>query len=144
MAIKFRTIGQIEHGVYPFENAVASVDTFNGAFGTVTSGAFTVAKSASKAIMLVEVGDDAGMPKYTVAKNSQVRVIDLAKLDGQEIEVYDYPLPDKIEKGNKLVSQEDGSLKVDAGVSSTAFYLEVKEFIGNKDGVVVLVHGATA
>ena len=53
MAIKFRTIGQIEHGVYPFENAVASVDTFNGAFGTVTSGAFTVAKSASKAIMLV-------------------------------------------------------------------------------------------
>ena len=140
MAIKFRTIGQIEHGVYPFENAVASVDTFNGAFGTVTSGAFTVAKSASKAIMLVE----AGMSKYAVAKNSQVRVIDLAKLDGQEIEVYDYPLPDKIEKGNKLVSQEDGSLKVDAGVSSTAFYLEVKEFIGNKDGVVVLVHGATA
>ena len=94
--------------------------------------------------MLVEVGDDAGMSKYAVAKNSQVRVIDLAKLDGQEIEVYDYPLPDKIEKGNKLVSQEDGSLKVDADVSSTAFYLEVKEFIGNKDGVVVLVHGATA
>ena len=50
----------------------------------------------------------------------------------------------RLKKAIKLVSQEDGSLKVDAGVSSTAFYLEVKEFIGNKDGVVVLVHGATA
>ena len=63
MAIKFRTIGQIEHGEYPFEDAITSVDTYNGAFGTVTDSAFAVAKNASKAIMQIEVGDDASMPK---------------------------------------------------------------------------------
>lgn len=144
MAIKFRTIGQIEHGVYPFENAVASVDTFNGAFGTVTSGAFTVAKSASKAIMQIEVGDDASMPKYAISKNAHVRVVDFSKLDGKEMEIYDYPLPDGVKVGDKLVSQADGSLKADTSVASTAFYLEVTDIIGNNDGVVVLVHGATA
>ena len=104
MAIKFRTIGQIEHGVYPFENAVASVDTFNGAFGTVTSGAFAVAKNASKAIMQIEVGDDASMPKYAISKNAHVRVVDFSKLDGKEMEIYDYPLPDGVKVGDKLVS----------------------------------------
>ena len=46
--------------------------------------------------------------------------------------------------GDKLVSQADGSLKADTSVASTAFYLEVTDIIGNNDGVVVLVHGATA
>lgn len=33
---KFHTIGQIEHGEYPFEDAVVDVDVLNGAFGDVT------------------------------------------------------------------------------------------------------------
>ena len=40
--IKFNTIGQIEHGEYPFEDAIASADTFNGAYGEVTSGSFAL------------------------------------------------------------------------------------------------------
>ena len=132
MAIKFRTIGQIEHGEYPFEDAITSVDIYNGA------------KNASKAIMQIEVGDDASMPKYAISKNAHVRVVDFSKLDGKEMEVYDYPLPDSVKVGDKLVSQADGSLKADTSVASTAFYLEVKDIIGNNDGVVVLVHGATA
>lgn len=144
MAIKFRTIGQIEHGEYPFKDAITSVDTYNGAFGTVTDSAFAVAKNASKAIMQIEVGDDASMPKYAISKNAHVRVVDFSKLDGKEMEIYDYPLPDGVKVGDKLVSQADGSLKADTSVASTAFYLEVTDIIGNNDGVVVLVHGATA
>ena len=30
--VKFHTIGQIEHGEYPFENAVVDVDVLNGTF----------------------------------------------------------------------------------------------------------------
>ena len=34
--IKFSSIKQIEHNDYPFEDAIASADTFNGAYGEVT------------------------------------------------------------------------------------------------------------
>lgn len=141
--IKFHTIGQIEHE-YGFEDAVASADTFNGAFGAVTTGKFAAGATASKAIMQVEVGDDACMPKYAIAKDAHVKVVDFAKYDGELFDIYDYPLPASVNVGDKLQSQADGSLKVNASAASSAFYLEVKEIIGNKAGVVVLVHGATA
>ena len=38
--LKFRSIGQIEHERIPFVDAVTKADTFNGAFGDVTSGEF--------------------------------------------------------------------------------------------------------
>ena len=140
--IKFRNFDQIEHK-YAFEDAVASADTFNGAFGTVTAGSFAVGADATKVIMQVEVGDDAGMPKYLIKKGEHVRVLDLTKLAGEELEVYDYPLPNTFAKGNKLTSTADGVLKVNGSVGSKA-NLEVKSIIGNKQGVVVVVNGATA
>ena len=48
--IKFRNFDQIEHK-YAFENAVAGADTFNGSFGTVSSGSFSSAEDGTKVIM---------------------------------------------------------------------------------------------
>ena len=54
--IKFRNFDQIEHK-YAFEDAVVGADTFNGAFGAVTSGTFAVAEDGTKVIMQAEDGD---------------------------------------------------------------------------------------
>lgn len=140
--IKFRNFDQIEHK-YAFEDAVAGADTFNGAFGAVTSGSFAVAADGTKVIMQAEDGDNAGLPKYPITKGEHVRVLDLTKLAGEELEIYDYPLPDTVAVGNKLTATADGVLKVNSSVG-TKLNLEVKSVIGNKQGVVVVVNGATA
>lgn len=140
--IKFHSVGQIEHAKNYFVDAVTTADTFNGAFGDVADGKFTVGATKTKAIMQVEVGDDEGMPKYEIPAGTHVRILDLAQLVGEYVEVYDYPLPETVDVADKLESGTDGSLKVNA--SAAGLYLEVKEFIGNKDGVLVLVQDAAA
>ena len=140
--IKFHSVGQIEHAKNYFVDAVTTADTFNGAFGDVADGKFTVGATKTKAIMQVEVGDDEGMPKYAIPAGTHVRILDLAQLVGEYVEVYDYPLPETVDVADKLESDTDGSLKVNA--SAAGLYLEVKEFIGNKDGVLVLVQDAAA
>ena len=126
--IKFSTIGQIEHGVYPFEDAVAGADTFNGAFGAVAT--------ASKAIMNIEVGDNAGLDTYPVKKGDQVRVIDFTKLNGQTIEIYGDELPSGVKKGDKLKSDATGALVTGA---TAAPYYEVTKVIPNVKGVEATV-----
>lgn len=137
MALKFRSIGQIEHERIPFIDAVTKADTFNGAFGDVADGEFEVGATKTKAIMQVEVGDDEGMPKYAIPAGTHVRVIDLEKCKNNLVEIYDYPLPETVAVGDKLESDTDGSLKVNSG--ATGVHLEVKEIIGNHDGVVALI-----
>lgn len=137
MALKFHSVGQIEHERVPFIDAVTKADTYNGAFGEVTDGEFEVGATKTMAIMQVEVGDDEGMPKYFIPAGTHVRVIDLSKCKDNLVEIYDYPLPDTVAVGDKLESQADGSLMVNA--SATGVYLEVKEIIGNHDGVVALI-----
>lgn len=137
MGLKFYSIGQIEHERHPFIDAITKADTYNGAFGDVTDGEFEVGATKTKAIMQIEVGDDEGMPKYFIPVGTHVRVIDLAKCKDNLVEIYDYPLPDTIAVGDKLESQEDGSLVVNSG--ATGVYLEVKKIIGNHDGVVALI-----
>lgn len=137
MALKFHSVGQIEHERVPFIDAVTKADTYNGAFGEVTDGEFEVGATKTMAIMQVEVGDDEGMPKYFIPAGTHVRVIDLSKCKNNLVEIYDYPLPDTVAVGDKLESQADGSLMVNAG--ATGVYLEVKEIIGNHDGVVALI-----
>ena len=137
MALKFHTIGQWEHERVPFIDAVTKADTYNGAFGDVTDGEFEVGAAKTKAIMQIEVGDDEGMPKYFIPAGTHVRVIDLAKCKGNLVEIYDYPLPDTVSKDDKLESTADGSLQVNSG--ATGVYLEVKDIIGNHDGVVALI-----
>lgn len=135
--LKFRSLSQIEHERHPFIDAITKADTYNGAFGDVTDGEFEAGATKTKAIMQIEVGDDEGMPKYFIPAGTHVRVIDLAKCKDNLVEIYDYPLPETVAVGDKLESQEDGSLVVNSG--ATGVYLEVKKIIGNHDGVVALI-----
>lgn len=130
--IKFSSIGQIEHGDYAFEDAIASADTFNGAYGEVTTGSFAAGAKKSKVIMQIERGDDEYMPTYKIVKGEHVRVLDLTKLNGQLVEVYGDELPAGVAKGDKLESDETGKLVKNA---SAAPYLEVTKVIGNHLGV---------
>lgn len=116
--IKFSTIGQIEHGEYPFEDAIVNADVLNGAFGTVSSGVFTPSASGKKVIMQVEVGDDAGMAEYKIPAGSHVRVLDPSKVKG-DLEVYGYPLTAGFKVGD------------------TVGCFKVTKVIGNKVGAVV-------
>ena len=125
--IKFNTIGQIEHGDYPFEDAIASADTFNGAYGEVTSGSFAVGAKKAKVIMQIERGDDEYMPTYKI-----LRVLDLAKLEGKIVEVYGDELPKDVAKGDKLESDATGKLVKGA---TAAPYLEVTAIVGNHLGI---------
>lgn len=134
--LKFHTIGQIEHE-NAFEDATVAVATLNGAFGTVTAGAFAVAAAASKAVMQLEVGDDAGMAEYTIPVGAHVRVLDLSKFNGETIEIYGTQLPSTYAVGNKLVSNASGKLQVAA--SPTAPYFTITKIVGNKLGVEATV-----
>lgn len=134
--IKFNSIGQIEHGEYPFEDAVAKTDVLNGDFGAVTDENFEVTANAVKAVMQLETGDDADMPEYKIKAGEHVRVLDLAKLNGKTIEVYGAQLPDTFAKGDKLASDVNGKLTTGA---TAAPYLEVTKVIGNKLGIEVTV-----
>lgn len=129
--VKFHTIGQIEKK-YAFEDAVASADTINGAFGAVADGAFAVGATATKAIMQLEVGDEAGLDTYPIAKDAHVRVVDLSAFDGETIEIYGAQLPDGVKKGDKLASDATGKLV--AGASAAPYY-EVTKVIANTKGV---------
>lgn len=123
--VKFRCLSQIEHGEYPFEDAVVEKSVFNGAFGDVTDGKFTANDSGKKIIMQVENGDDAGLPEYKIPAGSHVRVLDPTKVKG-ELEVYGYPLPDTFKVGDTLGC------------------FTITEIIGNKVGAVVKVAGSTS
>ena len=139
--IKFHSIGQVEHA-YPFEDAFIVKETLNGTFGTVANTKFEAAANASKAIMQIENGDDAGMPEYKIPQYARVRVLDLEKLAGQVVEVYDYPLPAFCSTGDKLVSDAEGKLVVDNG--ATGLHLEVTKIIGQYQGVEAKVIAASA
>ena len=134
--IKFSTIGQIEK-VYAFEDAILEVDAHNGDFVSVAEGKAKPAADSMKVIMQKEVGDDAHKDKYPITAGSHVRVLDLELLDEQypikTVEIYGKQVPDKVKVGNKLKSDETGSL-VTGGTK-----LEVTEIIGNSLGIEVKI-----
>ncbi len=122
---KFGTIGQIEHGEYPFEDAVVDSDVKNGAFGDVIDGKFTANASGKKVIMQLENGDNEAMPEYIIPKGSHARVLDPSKVKG-ELEVYGYPLPETFNTGDTLGC------------------FTITEVIGNKIGAVVKAAASTS
>lgn len=138
--IKFHNISQIEK-LYPFVSAVADADVYNGDFGTVTKGKFATAATAKQAVMNIEVGDNAGLDEYPIAKGSDLRVLDLDKIDGQEVEIYGKQIPAGVAIGDKLKSNATGDLVKGA---TAVPYVEVTDFIGNKAGIVVKVVTTTA
>ena len=133
--VKFSTIGQIEKK-YAFEDAVAGADVLNGDFGAVTSGTFAVAGNAVKAIMQIEVGDDANLDEYPINKGAHVRVVDLTAFDGETIEIYGAQLPDSYKKGDKLASDTNGKLVSGA---SSAPYFKITKVLPNVKGVEATV-----
>ena len=130
--IKFHDISQIEKK-YAFEDATVAADVLNGALGTVTAGVFAVGATASKAVMQLEVGDNAGLASYTITSGSHVRVVDLSEFNGEKIEVYGVQLPATYVVGNKLVSNATGKLEVSA--TPAAPYFTITKIVGNKLGV---------
>lgn len=133
--IKFRNISEIEK-LYPYVKAVAGTDVYNGDFGRVTEGTFALAANAKQVVMNIEVGDDEGLDRYFIAKGSDLRVLDLDKLDGKELEIYGKQIPTGVAKGDKLKSTATGDLVKGA---TAAPYVEVTEIIGNHKGIVVRV-----
>ena len=133
--IKFRNISEIEK-LYPYVKAVAGTDVYNGDFGTVKEGTFALAANAKQVVMNIEVGDDEGLDRYFIAKGSDLRVLDLDKLDGKELEIYGKQIPTGVAKGDKLKSTATGDLVKGA---TAAPYVEVTEIIGNHKGIVVRV-----
>ena len=134
--IKFRNISEIEK-LYPYVKAVAGTDVYNGDFGTVTEGTFSnkiYGGNSKQVVMNIEVGDDEGLDKYFIAKGSDLRVLDLDKLDGKELEIYGKQIPTGVAKGDKLKSTATGDLVKGA---TAAPYVEVTEIIGNHKGIVV-------
>lgn len=136
MAFKLNSIGQIEK-TYAFEDAVIETEMLNGTVGKVEDGVFKPSANASKAIMQLEVGDDAGMDEYKIPAGSHVRVVDFVSLVEQfpkntTIEIYGAQLPATYTVGDKLESDADGKLVTGA---STAPYFEITKVIGNKLGV---------
>lgn len=125
--IKFSTIGQIEHGEYPFEDAVVNVDVLNGAFGDVADGVFTASETGKKVVMVLENGDDAGMTEYKIPAGSHVRVLDPVKVKG-DLEVYGYPLPATFAVGDTV-----GCFKI-TGIIGNKLGATV-EFVPSDDGV---------
>ena len=137
MSIQFHSVGQIEHGRLKFVDAVAETDIFNGAIGEIATGKFKVGEKKTVVVMQVECGDDAGLDVYPISKGSHVRTFDLSTVVGELLDVYG-ELPDKVKVDDKLQSDASGKLVVEASVDS-GIYLEVKEVIGNNDGLVVEV-----
>ena len=133
--VKFSTISQIEKK-YAFEDAIAGTDVLNGDFGAVTSGTFSVADNAVKAIMQIEVGDDANLDEYPINKGAHVRVVDLTAFDGETIEIYGAQLPDTYAKGDKLASDTNGKLVSGA---SSAPYFKITKVLPNVKGVEATV-----
>lgn len=116
--IKFHKISQIEHGQYPFEDAVVDEDVLNGAFGNVSDGKFIPNVDGDKVIMQIENGDDEHMDLYMIPAGSHVRVLDPTKVAG-ELEIYGYPL------------------QANFNVGETVGCFKITEIIGNKVGAVV-------
>ena len=122
--VRFDKISVTEKN-YPYVDAVVAADYKNGTFGTATEGKFTAGATGTFVIMNIEDGDDSKSDDYIVKKGSHARIGDLTSVVGAVLNVTSAQLPANVEKGNKLESQADGTLKVNASAKGT--YLEVIE-----------------
>lgn len=122
--VRFEDISTTEKN-YPYVDAVVAADYKNGTFGTVVDGTFTAGANGTFVIMNIEDGDDAKSDDYIVKKDAHARIADLTKVNGVSLSITSIQLPSTVAKGNKLESQADGTLKVNA--SAKGSYLEVAE-----------------
>lgn len=122
--VRFENISTTEKN-YPYVDAVVAADYKNGTFGTVVTGTFTAGATGNYVIMNIEDGDDAKSDDYVIKKGAHARIADLETVIGTIVDITSAQLPTSVVKGNKLQSQADGTLKVNA--SATGLYIEVVE-----------------
>ena len=122
--VRFENISTTEKN-YPYVDAVVAADYKNGTFGTVATGTFTAGATGNYVIMNIEDGDDAKSDDYVIKKGAHARIADLETVIGAIVDITSAQLPASVVKGNKLQSQADGTLKVNA--STTGLYIEVVE-----------------
>lgn len=122
--VRFENISTTEKN-YPYVDAVVAADYKNGTFGTVATGTFTAGATGNYVIMNIEDGDDAKSDDYVIKKGAHARIADLETVIGAIVDITSAQLPASVAKGNKLQSQADGTLKVNA--SATGLYIEVVE-----------------
>ena len=122
--VRFENISTTEKN-YPYVDAVVAADYKNGTFGTVATGTFTAGATGNYVIMNIEDGDDAKSDDYVIKKGAHARIADLETVIGAVVDITSAQLPASVVKGNKLQSQADGTLKVNA--SATGLYIEVVE-----------------
>lgn len=122
--VRFENISTTEKN-YPYVDAVVAADYKNGTFGTVATGTFTAGATGNYVIMNIEDGDDAKSDDYVIKKGAHARIADLETVIGAIVDITSAQLPASVVKGNKLQSQADGTLKVNA--NATGLYIEVVE-----------------
>lgn len=116
------------HLVNPFSDATAYAEYQNGIFGTVSGGVFTKG-AGNYCVMQVEKGDDARYNSFTVKKDEHVRVADLAKSEGEIINITADELPSTYAVGDILAAASTGLLTVDSSSGAKGYkIIEVTDY----------------
>lgn len=111
-----------------FVDAVAADEYINGIFGTLANGTFTKG-AGNYCIMQVEKGDDARYEGYTVANGEHVRVANLAKSEGEILNITADELPATYAVGDILKAAATGLLVVDSASGAKGFKIvEVTDY----------------
>lgn len=117
------------HYVNPFVDATAAAEYTNGVFGTLSDNGVFTKGSGNCCIMQVEKGDDARYNSFTVKMNEHVRVADLAKSEGEIINITAEELPQTYAVGDVLAPASTGLLAVDSSDDAKGFKIvEVTDY----------------
>ena len=116
------------HVTNPFSDAIAAGEYINGVFGTVANGTFTKG-AGNYCVMQVEKGDDARYEGYTVAQGEHVRVANLAKSEGEILNITADELPSTYAVGDILAAQSTGLLAVNSASGAKGYkIIEVTDY----------------
>jgi hypothetical protein len=147
--VKNYTIGMLEK-YDVFSSVKAGAEYVNGTFGKVTAGVFDAAAEGTYVIMQKGKGDTL-YTDFTVAKDEDIRVADLTKWVGKQLQVSpahivyatDTDYSDLVVGTTKMIINSDGMITQDAASTTLAtgdLYFEIAdkiEFDGN--GLLVTV-----
>lgn len=124
--VRFEKLTQ--HYLNPFSDATANAEYPNGIFGTVASGVFTKG-AGNYCVMQVEKGDNARYNSFTVKKDEHVRVANMAKAEGEIINITADELPSTYAVGDILAAASTGLLTVDSSSGAKGYKIvEVTDY----------------
>lgn len=132
--LKPRTIGMLEK-YDVFTSVKADAEYVNGTFGTVADGVFTA--GAGGYVIMQKGKGDTLYTDFTVVADEDIRVADVAKWVGKQLEVSPLHIIGEFTKGDTLIVSATGKLAVGDAVAGNV-YFEVEEVI-NFDGVGALL-----